>query len=342
MSETLRFDCPACGTHLLVPASAAGVEGPCPRCHRNITAPFPPSAAPLPAPEPQPAPPPIEDTEPAAPPVQPATRPSSSPVLACALTGLIALGIGYGIGRSLHKSSLPVDPPTASASIAPTAPTNPTPPLPAIAAPEAALRNFLAASNHTERLKYCLFPEAIAPRLAAWHKKHPDGPVEVSSVKAGHSETDSQTGRLLIIFQVATATMPSGIPIAVMETGDGWKVDWESFIDFHADRFKLFAESREGEPADFRLIVRSTHYPGESFAGIERLTAYRLDPPMPDRGQYAFVETGSELQKRLARSTEAGHPFTPVLKLAKRTAADGKIYLGIDAIVATDWRPRSP
>ncbi len=339
MSETLRFDCPACGTHLLVPASAAGTEGPCPRCHHNITAPLPPGPVPSPVPATQPTPPPAEETKPAALPAEPAARrPPASPLLACALTGLIALGIGYGIGRIPHQLPLPA----ASSSIAPAVTTDVVPPPPAIAAPEAALRHFLAASGHTERLKYCLFPETIAPRLAAWHEKHPDGPIEVSSIKAGHSETDSETGRLLIIFQVATAAMPSGIPIAVMETADGWKVDWESFIEFHADRFKHFAESREGEPADFRLIVRSTDYAGESFAGIERLTAYRLDPPMPDRGQYAFVETDSELQKLLARSTENGHPFTPVLKLAKRTADDGKIYLGIDTIVATDWRPRSP
>lgn len=39
--ENYTFACPACGIHLGVPRSLAGVRGPCPQCHREITAPEP-------------------------------------------------------------------------------------------------------------------------------------------------------------------------------------------------------------------------------------------------------------------------------------------------------------
>ncbi|RYD17671.1 MAG: hypothetical protein EOP88_25365, partial [Verrucomicrobiaceae bacterium] len=37
--DHLGFTCPRCGVDLVVPASAAGIEGPCPRCGGVIRAP---------------------------------------------------------------------------------------------------------------------------------------------------------------------------------------------------------------------------------------------------------------------------------------------------------------
>src|SRR5688572_25903805 len=39
--EVLRFHCPSCGAQLTVPATLAGIEGPCPSCCRTIQAPLP-------------------------------------------------------------------------------------------------------------------------------------------------------------------------------------------------------------------------------------------------------------------------------------------------------------
>ncbi len=38
-NDTINFHCPACGIHLTVPASMAGVSGPCPSCRNEIEAP---------------------------------------------------------------------------------------------------------------------------------------------------------------------------------------------------------------------------------------------------------------------------------------------------------------
>lgn len=77
--DKIRFNCPSCGIQLDVPASLAGVTGPCPSCQSSITAPLPQASSPFPEPEPAPpvqsAPPqPAYQPEPAQPtstPVQP-------------------------------------------------------------------------------------------------------------------------------------------------------------------------------------------------------------------------------------------------------------------------------
>jgi hypothetical protein len=104
----LRFDCPACGVLLTVPAAAAGIQGPCPRCWQEIISPEParglpamlPAVSPPPPSQahevpppreapalepppaiPAPAPPPLEPPLPPEPPVLVAT-PSSAETLA--------------------------------------------------------------------------------------------------------------------------------------------------------------------------------------------------------------------------------------------------------------------
>lgn len=49
-NETLSFSCPACGSQLTVPASLAGVIGPCPTCRTQIQAPIPAPVVQVPAP----------------------------------------------------------------------------------------------------------------------------------------------------------------------------------------------------------------------------------------------------------------------------------------------------
>ena len=53
-NDHLRFACPSCGTNLMLPAAAAGVEGPCPQCNSVIRAPRP-RAVRLEVPETEPA-----------------------------------------------------------------------------------------------------------------------------------------------------------------------------------------------------------------------------------------------------------------------------------------------
>lgn len=79
MSDTITFSCNHCGSSLTVPASLAGVSGPCPVCGQTITSPHvsPPPAAP--APTPLPAPPAVPASSPAEIPRRRAAAPDAPP-----------------------------------------------------------------------------------------------------------------------------------------------------------------------------------------------------------------------------------------------------------------------
>lgn len=206
-------------------------------------------------------------------------------------------------------------------------------------APEAALKAFLAAPDWKSRALHVLHPETTAPKMEAYHATVPDGPTPVLSLRADASHGGGEKGGRVLSYLITTEARPEGYPVALVETPDGWKVDWATFVEFRDDHFGRFAAGQGGDRGAFHVIVRNTHYFGEPFPGSEQLTAFRLDPPLPDRNHYAFVPTGSDLHKTLAGATEWGRPCAPVLQLVRKTHGERKFHLEIEAIVAPNWRP---
>jgi hypothetical protein len=268
-----------------------------------------PADTPTPEPEPEPEPEPAQPG-PAAPPVVP--PPVSTPPV---------------------EPTLPKDQSSTPAPVA-------EPPLKIIPAPEAALKAFLAASDWKSRALHVLHPAETTAKMESYHATAPDGPTAYTSLRADAAVGDGENKTRLLSYLVVTEALPDGFPVALVETADGWKVDWETFVEFRDDHFGRFAAGQGGEAGAFHVLVRNTHYFGEPFPGSEQLTAFRLDPPLPDRNHYAFVPTGSELHKTLAGVTEWGRPFTPVLQLVRKQHGDRKFHLEIESILAPHWRPR--
>ena len=67
-----------------------------------------------------------------------------------------------------------------------------------------------------------------------------------------------------------------------------------------------------------------------------------LNAPLNLTTQLAFVKKASEVSATFQTATAAGGFFTPVLEVAKRKTADGKTYLEVLRVVASDWSPREP
>ena len=171
--------------------------------------------------------------------------------------------------------------------------------------------------------------------------KTPDGPTAYQSISIENSYTDKQTGYTLFIFQVVTPQHATGIPVAVVETADGWRVDWKTFIEFSDDLFKSFADGPVGQTGRFHLIVSTPPPPRAAKTENEHFTPFQLDPPLPGRQRLAYVRKTSEIHPMLTAATTNGIAFTPVLELVKRETPDGKSYLEITEILATDWLPKN-
>ncbi len=366
-----RGPCPHCTREIIAPDPARGVgafEVPLPP-PPVVIEPFRPFEEVLPVDQEQPEPVlklPAEEA-PERPP-QPVKPQLSMLLVCCLLTGMVALVIGYLLGTQTAKRALPVP-----QVIAPTKPIEP--PIPAeverpvpepipirvkpiiekappeapkpeptqvAAAAEATLRAFLEAPDWASRSAYVLFPEKTRAAMEAYSREAPDGPTAFSSITVKQTQINEITGYTLFIFFVATEAFPSGIPVAVQETSAGWQVDWQTFVEFRDQLFQKFADGPSDQTGRFHLIVSQPPPERAAATGNEHFVSVMLNAPLSLTPHLAFVKRASEAFATLQAATSSGGFFTPVLEVAKRKTPDGKTYLEVLRVVASDWSPREP
>lgn len=280
-------------------------------------------------------------------------------ILSSTLAGLLGLGTGFVLGfynapvrptafEMPEQASKPAKPAAQTAPVTPipeeilepvpdiAEANDPAEDLKVISAPEAALKAFLSAPDWRARLKHSLHPATTGPKMEVYYTDFPDGPIKATSIKAHPKQDDRESGIKLATYNVATEAHPSPISVALLETKEGWKVDWETFVEFENDHFEKFAAGEGSNVGDFHVVVRTTEF--AKFPGGENMTAYRLDLPWSE-SHFGYVETGSTTHRSLAAATRPGNPSMPVLQLTRRRTAEGKTYLEINGIVAGNWRP---
>lgn len=293
-------------------------------------------------------------------------------VLSILLSSVVSLVVGYLMGlRSewiIARTPFPEFPSIPPAEVGPVR-TSPPPvlvapakslkpdPVPAVAADidgnidkepakasagaETALRAFLEAPDWSSRSAYVLSPKRVRPLMKSYAREHPDGSTPAENISVESSYTDPLSGNTLFIFKVVTDRAPAGFPVAVAESDDGWLVDWESFVEFRDDRFRLFAEGPADQTARFHLLVRKPTPEQAEGTENEHFTTLMVEPPLPDRQRLVYVRKGTDTYQRLAAAISGDMITAPVLELAKKTTPDGKSYLEITRIVASDWIPGS-
>ncbi len=360
--------CPRCHTAIIAPDPFLGLGS-------RLPDPKPlPSTPPSPAHGIQetPAPPETRTPPPATAALPPATTApvSRSPhsailVLSCLLSAVISLVAGYFIGTLSARTGQPTALPTAPAITPPPndAPSPPPPvvepvpnpepepqpqpapappPAKASAAAEAALKAFLDAPDWANRAAHTLSSDSLLSEMEKYSHTVPDGPTPYQSISIQNSYTDKRTGDTLFIYQVITPEHPVGFPVAVSETSDGWRVDWQTFVEFRDDHFVKFADGPVDETRRFHLIVSAPPPDRAKNSENEHFSSFLLSPPLPDRERLAYVSKASDIHSTLQAATADDALFAPVLELTKRKTPDGKTYLEITGIPASDWLPTSP
>ncbi|MFV1994805.1 MAG: hypothetical protein ACC661_05160, partial [Verrucomicrobiales bacterium] len=208
-------------------------------------------------------------------------------------------------------------------------------------APVAALEDFLSADGWQARLGYVLHPDVVGPRMENYAQTRADGPVPFTSIRFQHTETDPDSSNRFFVFHVTTGDEDPGFPVLIEETGDGLKVDWESFVEFKDGLFSAFTTAPgPGKTARFHLIMRNAHYFGGAFPELEDLAPFRLDPPMPDQEIIGFARRDSPVFEQIKEYVSWGMDFTPYVEVRWTKSESGRDYLEIIRLLHPNWRNR--
>lgn len=237
-----------------------------------------------------------------------------------------------------------VNPPVADPPPAPTAESSTPNPgfVQSSDAARAALKAFLDAPDWMSRSAHVLSRERVRSAMESYSHKVADGPTAYTSFERQDTFLDKETGATYFVFYVHTEKHPKGIPTVVAETKSGWLVDWEAFVEFRDEHFKSFAEGPAGQTGTFHLLVSLPPSPRAANTENEYFASFLIGPPGSEDARITYVKKNSDAHTILNNATKDRSVFAPVLEMAKRSTPDGKSYLEILHVTASNWLPRKP
>jgi hypothetical protein len=170
----------------------------------------------------------------------------------------------------------------------------------------AVFKQFLDAKTVEARLALILDPAKNGPALEKYFANSPNHNFKPMAVQIlGSVSSPSAPDQTIFPYFVATDKNMMGFLTAVVQTKDGFKVDWPTFERGHDQSLEDFlAGKKQGEAKTFLLGIAKTHIFGDAPAGGEaKWTAYVIEMPLPREDQdpaKIFVEKESEIGRNLA------------------------------------------
>jgi len=204
------------------------------------------------------------------------------------------------------------------------------------------LERFLLASTLEERLAVSQNPEKIRAEMEAYYQANPSGPLELVELALLTEGEVPETNRKFELYNVSLKDRNAPIPVAVEQTADGFRVDWQTFSESCSHRLRDFFSAPSEERARFRVLLRRAHYFGPPVPGQDTLrTAYTIEPPVRDETFTAWVDLDSNVyREKLAtgeRSSWEAESYVIVELIWRGDGRRGR-WVGLNRIVSDSWR----
>lgn len=199
---------------------------------------------------------------------------------------------------------------------------------------EDVVQKFLTAPTAEEALKWIYRPDEVKAKAEAWYVATP---YESPGFKGVGSEFSylSEEGTEAIGLFVRKGDFQRR-EIALVETPEGYRVDWESWAGWSEMNWSDFKKQRPTEPKLFRVVSSPSGYYNFSFKNETEWISFRLESPDGEDFLYGYAPTASDLAARL-RPTDGVDKRHVILKL--KFPADSPVdnQVLIEEIVNDRW-----
>lgn len=201
-----------------------------------------------------------------------------------------------------------------------------------LAAAEPLARKFLGATTVDDLLPLVRNPAVTEGRMRAFY---PDGKIEAAGLsKFNSSGSLSIRGRLVSLAVITRDQEEKSL--AFVETSQGIKIDWESWVGWSEISWEKFLSTRPVDGHVFRVTVSAVEYYNFGFSDESKWRSYRLVSPDGVNSFYGYVEKGSVLDQRI--HLDAGSKSLPLMLSLKFPAgATSNSQLEIERFVADGW-----
>jgi hypothetical protein len=284
-----------------------------------------------------PEPPPSEASASAAPAAEIAPGPEASPAAAAtepprSTTGAFNLWEGDSPPDGVDGSAPPEGSATPSPAAAETTGVE-------VAEALKSVRQLITARTVADVLP-CIFDATVLEStVREYHGRHPLQPLADAVVEHQYSGVIPATGRKAHIFNVLNPAHPRGFPVSAEETPDGYRIDWQSYIQWRDTWLRRFLESDSTDPQSLFVVLRRTHYFNDDVPNLDDKFAFKITSAVPDdEGAIAFVEKNSAIGRSLAELYEWRTLYFPVVELQWVSSGKESRYLRLNRIVRSSWR----
>jgi hypothetical protein len=202
-----------------------------------------------------------------------------------------------------------------------------------------AVRQLIAARTVAEVLPCIFDATALESTVREYHGRHPLQPLADAVVEHQYSGVIPATGRKAHIFNVLNPAHPRGFPVSAEQTPDGYRIDWQSYIQWRDTWLRRFIQSDSTDPQSLFVVLRRTHYFNDDVPNLDDKFAFKITSAVPDdEGAIAFVEKNSAIGRSLAELYEWRTLYFPVVELQWVSSGKESRYLRLNRIVRSSWR----
>jgi hypothetical protein len=215
----------------------------------------------------------------------------------------------------------------------------PDPSDPELAVAQTAVQSLISARTVESLLPVIFDGERLREGLVNYYASRPLRPLEGAVIEIQFSGRIPATDARAFIFSVVDSEHPRGFPVSAEATRTGYKIDWESYIQWRDEWLRGFIENRPTGPYTLFVVLRRSHYFNDDVANLDQKVCFKIASAIPgDAGANAFVEKKSAVGKSLADTYEWGKVYFPVLELEWTKDENQKSYIKINRVVRPTWR----
>ena len=371
LKQSITFTCPECDSLLRVPLEIAGISGPCPNCKKEILSPAqdPKDENELektfternqfidhqpneiirkkPLKNGKTTNPDRVQTE-TEPKIKESSNKQHSKVLVYTISTLIVIGstfISYNlwitdstsiekpqkVNKELDANLNNISEPKIEEEIVESQENK----ILVLDAAKISLEKFLEAKTVNEKARYILNAEKLLPRIIEYHQNNPE-PQTYSFLPIEQNEVTANKDSKFRIFDIVTKAQNLPFPVFLENTDRGWKVNWESFVQYNENSLGHFLEQPQSGEKEFYVKLERSHYFGSEIPKLGSKICFKIDPIVSNEG-YVFAERESAIAEYTRKELEWGEIYFPIVRLEWKNNSQGRSYVKILEFSQKTW-----
>ena len=201
-----------------------------------------------------------------------------------------------------------------------------------LAASEPLVKRFLEATTVDDLLPLVRNPAVAEARMRTFYTA---GKIEAAGLSQFNSSGSVSIREKFISLSVLTRDHEEKA-LALLETPQGLKIDWESWVGWSDISWEKFLATKPVTGHVFRVTVSAVEYYNFGFADESKWHSYRLVSPDGETSLYGYVERGSELEQRIHLDGET-KSLAMMLSLKFPAGATTSSQVVIERLVADGW-----